>query len=134
MKRKNQDGFVALMSSIVISILLMAIIFSVALTDFFSRFNILDTESKEKSLNLAESCADIANLDLLSDPDTSINNRTESVGDQECTIFSAQSSGSQYVITTQGVVNKSYTNLRITRNSATNALATWKECENLASC
>src|SRR3989344_2331312 len=58
-------GFIALISAVIISLVLMVVVFSVSTLAFFSRFNQLDSEYKEKSSALAESCVDLAILKLI---------------------------------------------------------------------
>jgi hypothetical protein len=57
-------GFVALMSVIIISIVLVLLTVSLSFSSFYGRFNLLDTEFKIQSNNLATSCADMALLKL----------------------------------------------------------------------
>lgn len=60
----TQSGFIALMSAIIISVVLLLMITNLSLTGFYGRFNILDAELKEQSLAFAEACADTALLKL----------------------------------------------------------------------
>src|SRR5258708_32505996 len=83
----NQKGFIALTSAMVISILLLAITVSLGFCGFFTRFNILDSESKERSLALAEACGEMSILNLTQGLST-IGNIT--VGDDKCNIVSIQ--------------------------------------------
>src|SRR4051812_43401883 len=64
----NQEGFVALVSAIVISGLLIIIGATLGYTGFFSRFNILDGEFKETSVGLAEACAENARVEIANNP------------------------------------------------------------------
>ena len=65
---KTNSGFIALMSAIIISIVLLLMITNLSLTGFYGRFNILDAELKERSSALAEACVDTALLRLANDP------------------------------------------------------------------
>ena len=110
----RQEGFIALMSAVVISVLLLAITVSLGFSGFFTIFNVLDSESKERSRALAEACADVAMLNLAqSQPQPTI---PVPVGPDHCNIISVQGNvpkPSQTTIQTQACVNKSVTNLRI---------------------
>ena len=66
-KITNQGGFVALTSTVVIAVLLIAVTLSLNLTGFFARFNVLETEYKERSFSLAEACVQTALLKLAAD-------------------------------------------------------------------
>jgi hypothetical protein len=60
--RKNQKGFIALMSAIIISMILVMLIISSGTLAFFARLNVLNGEYKRVSKGLAESCANAALL------------------------------------------------------------------------
>lgn len=54
LRPSSEEGFLALMSAIIISAVLMIVVFSVSFSGFMTRFNILDSEYKTKSYSLAE--------------------------------------------------------------------------------
>jgi len=126
----QQSGFIALISAIIISVLLLIIAVTIGMTGIFGRFNILDSESKERSSALAEACADMAILKLsgnkdyvLIDPD----DHNIPVGSDTCDIY-ALSTPRTFPITiqTRGVINKSYTNLIVVIDSDF-TIVSWKE-------
>jgi hypothetical protein len=113
MKNKKQNGFIALISAIIISVLLLTITVTLGMTGIMSRFNILDSESKERSIALAEACADKAIFNLAQ---SVISPSTISVGSDSCSIVSVNSStplANQTTIKTQAIINRSYTNLLV---------------------
>ena len=59
-----QDGFIALISAIIISSILMGLVISSANTGFSTRIDIMNRELKRQSKNLAESCLQNALLYL----------------------------------------------------------------------
>ena len=132
-----QDGYMALMSAIVISVLLIAITLSLGMSSFFGRFDILDSESKEISAGLAEACVDKAILEAsmgtyfvggLIDFDSD--------GDNDCTVILSEADNpvsGQTMIKTQAFFNKSYTNLKVVVDSSTYNVISWIECTNLTS-
>jgi hypothetical protein len=61
-------GFVALMSAIVISAVLLIIAVTGSFTVFFGRGNILDAELKSRSAAAADACAEQAFLLIANDP------------------------------------------------------------------
>src|SRR3989338_10330515 len=123
---KAQKGFVALLSAVIISVVLLLIATNLSLTGFYSRSNILDGELKEASSGFAEACADtallkIANADYSSG---SVNLDNQIAGD-ECT-YSISGGGS--MITAQGKYNNKYfTNLEVDVNSTTLVVSRWEE-------
>ena len=64
---KNQKGYMALTSVIIMFAILVALVLTLSLSGFFNRSNVLDVYSKEKSLALAEGCAEEALLRLADD-------------------------------------------------------------------
>ena len=119
---QTKRGFIALMSAIIISVLLIAVTVSLGFSAFFTRFNILDSESKEQSGNLAEACADAAILDIsqgfIPPPNTGI-----TLENNHCTIISATAT----TIQIQATVNRSYTNLKVVIDGNFN-VTSWQEC------
>lgn len=61
---KNERGYIALVSVLIISVVLLTLAVSVSLTGFYARSNILGTEVKEQSTALAESCIQKAIADV----------------------------------------------------------------------
>jgi hypothetical protein len=122
--RKQNEGFVALMSVIVISAFLLVMIFTLGVGTFFTRINILDTESKRVSLALAESCASRAMLSLSQNPAYVPVPGGECVGVGDtcgvsdakmlCMICEVGASGADRSILTRAVFGGAYTNLRVT--------------------
>src|SRR5260221_6266642 len=86
----KQKGFIALMSAIIISVLLLAITLSLSFSGYFTRFNIVDSESKERSSALGESCGDAAILKLISNKDyvLTASDHAIPVGTDACNIYS----------------------------------------------
>ena len=63
-KYGNDSGFVALISVVLISAIVVVMLFTANVSSFYSRFDILDSEYKYISLKLASSCANVALLSL----------------------------------------------------------------------
>ncbi|MDO8529912.1 MAG: hypothetical protein Q7S10_00655 [bacterium] len=120
------------MSAVVISVLLLAITLSLGFSGFFTRFNILDSEFKERSAALAEGCVDVAMVEAAKEIYSS--NKTILVGTittDDCTIVSSVKDSpiaGQTTIKTQGDTNKAYTNLKVIINNANFSIISWEEC------
>ena len=135
--KNDQEGYIALVSAIVISILLISITVIIGMNNFFARFNILDSESKERSLALAEGCADEAIFKINEDASYNPSNEVVPVGSDSCTIVSVQAdtpSVGETTIKTQATINKSYTNLKVIVNNTDFTITSWSECPTLSSC
>ena len=122
-KIKSNSGFVALMSGIIISVILLLVVTNLSFTSFYSRSDILDSELKERSSSLAEACVDVALINLAQSKPMPPN--PIPVGSDSCNIISAVSP----VIKTQASFNNAYTNLTITIDSNYNILS-WEETPN----
>lgn len=66
-RRSTTEGFIALISVVIISFVLLLVATTLGLKGFFSRFNILDSESKTKSAELVNGCIETARLKLAND-------------------------------------------------------------------
>ncbi len=116
-KNKNQ-GYIALMATIVISLVLLVMIVEEGSSGWYARFNILGTEAKEQASTLAEGCAEQAMANLLTNPSYTGNTDTTSpIG--TCHVFPIQIDypvPGLLTIKTQAVVNDSYANLDMAMN------------------
>jgi hypothetical protein len=118
---KSNSGFIALMSAIIISVILLLIITNTSLMGFYTRFNILDSELKEKSSTLAEGCVDKALLNLTQ----GINYTGDvNVGPDKCTIESV--SGSPKIIKVRADYRNYITNIEVEVDSNL-AITNWQE-------
>jgi len=126
MKTNHQSGYIALVSSIIISILLLAVTFAVSSNNFSSRFNVLNAEFKERSLALAEACVDTALLKLAQNPSYS-GNESISVGNDQCSILAIETLPGQKIIKTKAIFQNSFTNLKITVQASDLSVISWEE-------
>lgn len=86
--QNKQHGFMALISTIIISIILLSMAVSLNLTNFYAQSNTLYSEFKEISFNLAESCTQIALLKIIQNPNYHPDNEVVSMHRDTCTIIS----------------------------------------------
>ena len=130
---KNQQGFLALISVIIILAVLLIIAVSISFLGFFSRFNVSDAEYKKRSSGLAEACIDTVLLRLANDStDTTTGNVP--IGIDSCDVISVQldtPSPDQTTIQTKSVFQKSVTNIRIIINSGNFSIISWEELPTL---
>ena len=128
---ETQKGFIALMSAVIISVILLLIATNLSLTSFYGRSNILDFELKERSSALAEACADTAILKLANDLGyiPVAGGEDVFVGLDKCTIESvAPGAGSEIIIHTQSDYKDYFTNLKIIVDSSDDlSVVSWEE-------
>lgn len=127
---KNR-GFIALISAIIISAVLITITFTLSASSFFTRFNILSSEFKERSAALAEACGDIALLKLAQVP-TYSGNETVTIGSDTCSIFPIPpATGGQITVSAKAIFQRVVTNIKIVANTADLSIISWEEMPNL---
>jgi hypothetical protein len=126
LKINKHSGFIALMSSIIISVILLVMITGLNLSEFYTRTNILDSELKEKSLALAEACTDTAILKIINNSNYNPTNEMVNVDADTCVIQSV-SGTIEKTINIQADYQNYFTNLKLKINSATLAIISWEE-------
>jgi purine-cytosine permease-like protein len=126
-KQKASSGFIALMSAIIISVILLLITTNLNLTGFYNRSNILDWELKEKSSAVAEGCADLVLLRLASDSGYAGGENIAVSGSDTCHIFPALAASNPRMFTIQAQPANYYTNLEITVDVPTLVVTKWEE-------
>ena len=112
LSKKTNKGFMALMSAIIISFILLLIVTSLGFTSFYGRSNILDFELKERSSALAEACGDMAILKITNDPAYNPANESIDVANGESCIIRSVS-GSPKAIRIKADYKNYITNLEI---------------------
>lgn len=122
----NQSGYIALVSTIIISVLLMAVSFATSSSGFFGRFNILNAEFKERSLALAEACVDTALLKLAQNQSYA-GNENISMGNDQCSVLPIETLSGQKIIKTKAIFQSSVTNLKITVQASDLSVISWEE-------
>ena len=123
------NGFIALSTAIILSIILITVAVSLNLAGFLARGGIIDAQFKEESLALAEACADRALLDLANDKSYT-SGETIKIGSENCkirTIKKNTPAPSKETIETIAAVNEAHTNLRIIVNSSDLSVISWRE-------
>ncbi len=87
-KINTNRGFIALISAIIISAVLLTLSASVSVGSFSSRFSALNAEYKQVSLSLAESCVNMALLKIGQNYSYTTTGDTVAIGADSCSIKS----------------------------------------------
>ena len=124
---KNNSGFIALMSSIIISVILLLIAVTLSFTGLNIRFNILDSELKERSNALAEACVDMALLELVRDSNYQGGETVTVSGSDTCIIKTINPIIDPVVIDTKAIFQQATTNLHIKVNKSNLKVISWEE-------
>ena len=126
LRNSLESGFIALMSAIIVSAVILVVTVTLSYSSFFTRYNLLDSEFKDRSAALAEGCVDMALLKLAVDPSYS-GNETVNIGSESCQIRPVLTSGSNKIIETQASFQNAFTNLRVTIDQNTFVVVSWAE-------
>ena len=111
-------GYVALMATIIISIILLVMTVEESTLGWRARFNILGTEAKEQAHALAEGCADQALAAIVTDTSYQGNVTTVTAGGT-CRVFPIQfdtPTAGFVTVKTQAEVRGAFVNLKIVMN------------------
>jgi len=131
LQTKNPSGgFIALISILLVSMVLLVTVTTLNLTGYIARESILDAEFKEMSISLAEACGNIAVIKLASDfTYTQTSESVEMVNGNQCKIISVTGSSTIKTARVQANSHELYTNLEIeVTNSPSFKINSWKEC------
>lgn len=127
------NGYVALMSALIVSVVLVVLSVSISTAGLYARFDAADAEYKQRSSYLAESCiaAALVNIDQNAAYVPTAGGETLFVGDDTCTLVSVITSGGQVIIESKGTFRDAVTNLKVVVMSGSLHLVSWEELSTL---
>ena len=126
MSRSTESGFIAIISVIIISAVLMAISFNLSYSGFFARSNVADGEFKQRSGGLAEACIENARIKIAADA-AYAGGETVAIGSESCTIMSVTTAGTIKTIKSTASVMGTTTNLQVAVDGQSLAIISWSE-------
>jgi hypothetical protein len=126
---KPSNGYIAITSAIIITILILTVVITTSTTGFFGRFNILSSLLKERGDALANACADTALLGLAEDINYA-GSTTINVASTTCTIFAIETNGNQKTIKAKGTDGDTGTNIKVILNTDDFTIVSWDEVAN----
>ncbi len=132
---ESQQGFIALISVLIISSVLLVSVVSLAQFGVANRYFLLDLENKTKSQKLAESCVHVARLKVFQDPATELLISEPDiiipVGSEECsiTLIDPDTTSTPYSVieTFAKVDGGATTNLRVFVKKSNGDFTYWAE-------
>lgn len=124
----RDGGFIAIISAIIISMLIVTLALSTNLSIFWGRFATLDREYHKRSVGLAEGCVDVALLKLANDI-TYTGGETQTIGSDQCTILAIPPvpPGSNITIQTTATFQKSVSAMTVVVANPSLTLVSWDE-------
>ena len=134
----GERGFVALMSVIVISAILLVLVFSLGVSSFFNRFDALDSENKRISLGLAEACVNVSMLKVAQNSGyappaggecVSVGGTCHASGPQMTCAVCSVTSGNPTTVITRAVYNGAFSTLQVSFDTIPGSFAVtrWEE-------
>lgn len=135
---KEERGFIALISVLIISVTLLGAVISLAQYGIMNRYALLYLEHKAASYSLAEACVERARILVVNNPDynnttpetKNVSGATPILGNPECTIHSVladnPSAGESWIRTT-AEWNDARTNLSVQVDQDTGNITYFKE-------
>lgn len=126
MSGKNK-GYIAIVSALLISFVIMTITLGLSFSVYFGRFNVLSSEAKERSLALAEACAEKALLKFSLDPSYSGNEIIVVSGPETCNILPVTAEGDKRIIMTRGEFYNTVSKIKVVISASPVTLVSWEE-------
>jgi len=126
LQQKQDAGFIALIATILISVVLLTVITGVAHLSFGLRFNILNSELKAKSTRLAEACVQTAILSIVQN-NSYTGRETVFVNGNPCYICQVVTSGGDRIIYTQASSSDVFSNLEVQVHPSNGVITSWLE-------
>lgn len=123
---RKKGGYIAITSAVIISILILVITLALSFLTFSSRFNISDSERKERNKALAEACVELAVLRLAQSA-AYAGNEDILVGNEKCSILPIETNGEQKTIKTKAAVSGLAANLKVVINVSDFSVVSWEE-------
>lgn len=123
----KEDGFIAMLATVVLSAVVLAVILSLSSTSVAFRVSSLGSEFKTKSAAFAEACVQVAVGKIINNPEYAGVMEKISVGDITCKIVSVTRLDDKYTIRAQSVYpvdspSGAYTNLEVVFSLTDNSL------------
>ena len=118
MKISKSDGYIAITTSIILSLMMLAVAIALGSSNLFTRLDVVDFYNKQISYGVSRSCLNDALLKLAITPSYT-GNETISISSWQCTIQTITTVGSNKVIKARAAIDGATTNLQLTVVSAT---------------
>lgn len=127
--KKENGGYIALISAIIMTVILILISIVTSQSSFLGRFDSQVLELKDKSYNLANGCLNHARLKLAQG--SYGGNETVTIGTDSCTIDPISTILGNTVITSKATVGNTTTKLKLTVDSLTLGIVSLEEISGL---
>ncbi len=110
---ENERGFVALISILIISAVLLVAVTSLAEYGMIARYSLLDLERKTQSESYAMGCVSIARIAIVNDNDFDVTDKEVSIDDHTCIIEDVATVSGNKRVKVSAVVEGATTNYQV---------------------
>jgi hypothetical protein len=114
----HERGFIALISVLMLSVILLAAVISLAQYGIVSRYGLLTLEHKEISQARARACIQVARIAIVNDPDFEVADKPVAFEDSWCEIVSIDAGGGTSVVQVSASSSGATTNLEAVIDAA----------------
>ena len=127
-QNESEHGFIALISILILSVVMLSTVLSLAQFGIASRYFILDLENKTVSEKLAEACVHVARISVYNDPTYTVTSVVMlSIESKMCTIVSVERNGDLSTIETRGESGNAITSLLVVVDNTNGDFISWNE-------
>ena len=126
----SENGYIAITTSIVLSLVLMLVAISLGSANLFTRLNVSDFSNKQLSYFIARSCLNQSLLKLADSPSYT-GDETLNISAETCVLSAITTSPPNTIIQAKAVVNGATTNLKLTVNSSSLSTVSLEELSTL---
>lgn len=124
----TENGFIALLSILIISVTLLASTLSLAQLGIANRFFMLTLEQKTMSERYADACVHIGRVTIYNNPHLSMGTaKMYAVGDGICTIHSIAQSGTENILHVSASEENAVTYYEVVIDNTNGAFISWDE-------
>ncbi len=120
--KNKQQGFIALISVLILSVVLLGAVISLAQYGMISRFALLTLEQKEVSHARARACIQVARIAIVNDAFYETTNKKVSVAGSWCIIMLVDAMGSESVVQVSASSSGAVTNLEAVIDTTSGAV------------
>ena len=131
---QRTNGFIALISIVMISVILLGATLSLAQFGLANRYFILDLEHKNISEKLAEACIHAARIYIYNDPEFNPSSMMLPIGDATCTIHAViphTPHSGESTVTVQAMSGSAVTNIQVVIEASSGNFLSWTELPHL---
>lgn len=124
--KKNKEGYIAVISAIIITAIIMVIALVFSSSNFLGRLDTQTEEMKDTSRKLTEGCLEYARLKLAANSSYA-GSESHTIASSSCYIYAIQTQGSNKIIQALSTISNRNTSIKLTVNGTTLKIVSQEE-------